>query len=240
MSAASYGKHSSEVLCQRYKEKPYQGQCPDVAKVLIVGQDANYPLMSSKLLKTIMEYHDDGVAFWQNNEEEVHHPFLLQAFADEVKRTPRSGINYHKQFCKLRLDKRYAKYISFVELLDIATYGNTGRAKLKDFTDKVDVPYIARLEDWMIHCGDKLIFVPTMVMSTYLRSVCVKTDGMLEWLIRCDKPVKPDEPVLLYSNKGVVIYKNNHFSGSVKDVHIQCMSKIIKNYLACYINETLR
>jgi hypothetical protein len=221
-----YKNHDSDTLRKLYKEKPYQGQHPDLAKVLIVGQDANYPVMGDALLKTIKEYHEDGVAFWEKHD--VHHPFLLPDFSSEV-----GGIRYHKQFRKLALDKRCAKYISFVELLDEATYGNTGKGKLKDFTDKVSHGHIAKLETWMINSGDKLIFIPKMVMSTYLGKVFSKT-RMLSWLIKCDKPMALDEPVLLWSQEGVSIYKYNHFSGAVSDRHINSMSAIIKRFLANY------
>ena len=223
MSNIHYSNHDSPVLCRRYKEKPYQGQPPDIAKVLIVGQDANYPKMTDEQFKLVEEYHNDGVTFWE--EHGVHHPFLLSAFAGKV-----GGIRYHKQFRKLGLDKQYAKYLSFVELLDIATYGNTGKAKLKDFTDKISHAHIKQLEKWMIGSGDKLIFVPTMVMSTYLRRVYSKTH-LFGWLIKCDKPMELDEPVLLWDKDGVSIYKYNHFSGAVSDAHINSMSAIIKSYL---------
>lgn len=225
-ATVSYKKHDSETLRKLYKGKPYQGQRPDLAKVLIIGQDANYPETSEKLLETIKEYHADGVAFWEKHD--VHHPFLLSEFSSEV-----GGIRYHKQFRKLALDKRCAKYISFVELLDEATHGNTGKGKLTDFTDKISHSHIAKLESWMINSGDKLIFIPRMVMSTYLGKVFSKT-RKLDWLIKCDKPMELDEPVLLWNQEGISIYKYNHFSGAVSDRHIDCMSAIIKRFLSNY------
>jgi hypothetical protein len=219
-----FKKHDSESLRVLYKAKPWQGQHPEVSKVLIVGQDANYPVMSVSLLDAIKAYHADGVSFWKDHD--IHHPFLMTEFAGEV-----GGIRYHKQFKKLGLDKSYAIYISFVELLDEATYGNTGKGKPGEFVGKVNPEHIANLEKWMLNSGNKLIFVPKMVMSTYLTLVYHKT-GKMDWLIKCDKPMVDDEPVLLWSRDGVSIYKYNHFSGAVSNMHISRMSKIIKLFLS--------
>ena len=85
----------------------------------------------------------------------------------------------------------------------------------------------------MINSGEKLIFIPRMVMTTYLGKVFSKT-RKLGWLIKCDKPMGLDEPVLLWEQEGVLIYKYNHFSGAVSNRHINSMSAIIKRFLANY------
>ena len=46
---------------------PHQGQDPVKASVLFVGLDANYSTQISNdpvFFRRILEYHEDGVAFW--------------------------------------------------------------------------------------------------------------------------------------------------------------------------------
>jgi hypothetical protein len=82
MNAHSFGPHDCDNLKTIFVDKPFQGQHPDKARVLIVGQDANYPRnISKELCRYILEYHEDGVRFWRKYG--VHHPFLLPDFSRE-------------------------------------------------------------------------------------------------------------------------------------------------------------
>jgi hypothetical protein len=75
-----YRIHDSEELCAIFTKKPYQGQSPDKAAVIVFGTDANYSpeISGHPFFKRIIEYHEDGVAFWQRRG--VHHPFLLDEY----------------------------------------------------------------------------------------------------------------------------------------------------------------
>ena len=65
-----YQKHESVDLCALFaRDKiPYQGQTPSKSRILIFGLDANYSSEISshpQFFKKIIEYHEDGVAFWK-------------------------------------------------------------------------------------------------------------------------------------------------------------------------------
>ena len=226
MSAGEFGQHDFDKLKKIFVDKPFQGQYPDKSKLLFVGQDANYPKdISDELFKYILEYHENGVCFWKKYG--IHHPFLLPKFKKEI-----GGIAYHKKFAKLRLGPKYAEHLSFVELTDIPTYGNTGKGGLDKFSTLITTRHITRLQNWILNSGDKLVFVPRMVMSVYLSKVYKKT-GLMKWLIDYDKKEGDgDEPIKLFALGGVIIYKYNHFSGAVSNKHIDKMSVIIRDYLS--------
>ncbi len=142
-----YEKHPSKKLQKLFQLKQYQGQDPKYSKVLILGQDANYPRhMSDKLLDAIEEYHMDGVSYWETHGDEYHHPFLLDIFKSEV-----GGIRYHRQFRKLKLSSNYAEFISFVELLDEPTTGSTGNENLDGFYSMIKQEHIERLNSWILY-----------------------------------------------------------------------------------------
>lgn len=118
-----YQVHPSERLVSAYKKRPFQGQHPKDAKVIFLGRDANYSsaISSHSFFKRIIEYHDNGVKFWETYG--VHHPFLHDEhpyikYKDDMFK---DGVKYHKVFAKICLNTQYAKYISFVELLDVPT-----------------------------------------------------------------------------------------------------------------------
>ena len=64
-----YGQHGFKELEELYEAKPYQGQDPQLAKVIFLGRDANYPKAlaedKSGFFDYILEYHKNGVAFWE-------------------------------------------------------------------------------------------------------------------------------------------------------------------------------
>ncbi len=84
-----YQIHPSKKLNELFQEKPFQGVSPEKAKFLFVGLDANYAenIESQNIFDKIIEYHLDGVSFWQKYK--VHHPFLLDEYRED-------GRKYHK------------------------------------------------------------------------------------------------------------------------------------------------
>lgn len=75
-----YLLHPSRELQARFSQRPYQGAEPASATFLFVGLDANYApsIASSASFSSILDYHEDGVAFWRSHG--VHHPFLLPTY----------------------------------------------------------------------------------------------------------------------------------------------------------------
>lgn len=151
-----------------FKDKPYQGQDPEKAKVLFVGRDANYPddLCNHPFFERVKEYHRDGVAFWQKKEYRVHHPFLCNDFPFPKNK---GGRPYHNRFTKLGLDWTYAQYISFIELRELPTRGVTGSITKSDFISKLNLFHMQRLDRWISQSGRKLVFLPKTIMRDMLK-----------------------------------------------------------------------
>jgi hypothetical protein len=64
-----YTLHPSRELTDLFTRKPYHGVAPDEATFLFVGFDANYDdhIATSPIFPKVLEYHDDGVAFWRTH-----------------------------------------------------------------------------------------------------------------------------------------------------------------------------
>jgi hypothetical protein len=155
-----YGPHPSEALREVFRSKPYQGQDPRVAKLIVLGTDANYsPRVSDHaFFSTILEYHEDGVGFWRRNG--VHHPFLLPSYPFDRRR---DGVRYHRNFQKLGLGPKHADLVSFVELLDMPTIGVTVEGT---FLRLLRPAHLAWLEDALFSGGRKLVLINQRLMRT--------------------------------------------------------------------------
>jgi hypothetical protein len=92
-----YRPHPSAELNAKFAARPYQGVEPSAATFLFVGLDANYSLdlEQSPSFRRVLEYHEDGVAFWQRYG--VHHPFLLPEYRGD-------GRRYHRTFARIGLN----------------------------------------------------------------------------------------------------------------------------------------
>jgi hypothetical protein len=124
-----FGKHPSKELQELFYRKPYQGQDPKKARVIVLGLDANYDKNLNEntvAFSLIKEYQQDGVEFWHNHTDingiKVHHPFLDKYYP---RRELPDGVGYHRNFAKMKLSEEYAECISFVELLNVPTFGRT-------------------------------------------------------------------------------------------------------------------
>lgn len=62
-----YTPHPCIQLNEIFTAKPYQGVAPDPSTFLFIGLDANYhaEIENRPIFPKILEYHHDGVAFWQ-------------------------------------------------------------------------------------------------------------------------------------------------------------------------------
>lgn len=104
-----YQLHPSAKLQALFRKRPFQGGQPENAEFLFVGLDANYAadLERAPAFGSIVEYHDDGVAFWQRHR--VHHPFLLPSYRGD-------GRRYHQKFARVGFKPEDAARVSFIEL----------------------------------------------------------------------------------------------------------------------------
>lgn len=174
----SYGLHPSETLNTLFAKDqlPHQGQLPRESTVIILGLDANYsPEISEypSFFEHIVEYHEDGVAFWQKHG--VHHPFLLPSYP--LKRNT-GGVPYHRRFSWMNLGPEFAPNISFIELLDRPT---TGRTEWDAFWSFFNIQH-ARKIDRLVETGEpRLVLVSQSLVSRYM-SRAKKTHSVFSWL----------------------------------------------------------
>ena len=161
----SYGLHPSSELRQLFEEQkfPHQGQDPQNAKVIVVGLDANYsPEISAvpKFFKHIIEYHADGVLFWEKHQ--VHHPFLL---SDYPLNKTTGGVPYHRRFGWMNLGPEYARHISFIELLDVPT---TGRTEWSRFWEIFNIDHARRIDELVTSGVPRLVLLSKSLVSNYM------------------------------------------------------------------------
>jgi len=142
-----YESHPSSQLNAQFRQRPYQGVEPSLAAFLFVGLDANYEadLEVSPSFQSILEYHEDGVAFWRRHG--VHHPFLLPEYRGD-------GRRYHQTFAQIGFNTKHAALVSFVELLHVPT---VGRSKL--YPNDLDPSHLQKLNAAILHGKAEHVFV---------------------------------------------------------------------------------
>jgi len=188
-----YQKHSSKILNELFQEKTFQGVSPEKAKFLFVGLDANYAdnIESQIIFDKIIEYHSDGVSFWQKYK--VHHPFLLDGYNGD-------GKKYHKNFTRLGFQEKDANLISFIELLPFPT---VGRNKLT--VSDLPVNHLGKINNWIINDSAKFIFISSGVANLMRKS------GQFSWL-----PEKPKEHFgnlrIFWQDETKTVFSHLHFS----------------------------
>ena len=173
-----YQKHESVDLCALFaRDKiPYQGQTPSKSRILIFGLDANYSSEISshpQFFKKIIEYHEDGVAFWKKYG--VHHPFLL---CDYPLKRNTGGVPYHRRFTWLGLNQANAEDVSFVELLPVPT---TGRTKPREFWDNFSETHARNLDGIVLSGEPRLVLVSSSLMNNYMKKARKKFN-VFPWL----------------------------------------------------------
>lgn len=171
-----FQKHTSEELVALFNSKPYQGQSPEKANIIFLSSDANYSaeISNHPFFKKILEYQEDGVAFWKKYN--CHHPFLLPSYPFSKSK---AGVPFHRNFSKVGLDREHAEYVSFIELLDIPTIGNKSQNK-NLFYQLVSQSHLEYVEDLMTGGGNKLFFVSNGVLKDIER--VKKSYPVFEWL----------------------------------------------------------
>ena len=223
-----YRIHPSPQLVAAYKNNPFQGQHPQKASVIFFGIDANYAsdIESDKeLFNILLDYHKDGVAYWKNNENGDHHPFLLPLYRNRPKS---EGLLYHDTFRKMALPQiPCADAISFVELLNVPTTGKLSEDKEKLFDALLCRDHLKEVQEWIFE-GNKLVFMPNEVIE---RLKVVKGKNMFDWLdyhfVRA-----MDTPVI-YRNerKNITVRKILHFSSAFHRNKILEQGEVIRKLI---------
>lgn len=217
----NYSKHPNIELVNLFKEKPYQGQHPEKAKVIVIGNDANYSPQISEhfFFKKIKEYHSDSVSFWKKYGK--HHPFLLP---DYPFNKTKDGVRYHLNFNKMQFNSEHAEYFSFVELLDIPTIGNTDK---KIFFELMNVQHLKWLENIIWKDQKKFVLVNQTLAATIKK--IEKKFGVFGELsnVLLGKSV----PSVVLDNQRIKLFNGYSFSHTVTNDYLTSLSKMIKEFI---------
>lgn len=203
VNSMAFERHPSADLVRLFQDKPYQGQVPEKASIIFLSSDANYSpdISSHHFFNNILEYHQDGVSFWQK--QKVHHPFLLSLYPFHKGK---GGRVFHRNFSKLGLTPSYADHVSFLELLDIPTIGNSSENP-EAFFDLISVNHLKKI-DHLICSGDhRLVFVASGVLNKML--ILKQRYDVFNWL-----PNKIPKNGLVYKTRTTEVRKIYHFSSS--------------------------
>lgn len=187
-----YQPHTSDELNARFRHRPYQGVEPSAATFLFIGLDANYDpdLERSSSFQSVLEYHEDGVAFWQRHG--VHHPFLLPEYRGD-------GRRYHRMFARIGFTSAHANLVSFTELLHVPTVGRNRLAP-----QDLDTPHLDKLNAAILHGKAKHIFISAGVASL------MRASNAFPWLPR--QPAVSGPLRVFYSEPSRSVYSHLHFS----------------------------
>lgn len=187
-----YQPHPSHALNSLFAQRPYQGAAPASATYLFVGLDANYDvdIESSPAFNNVLDYHQDGVAFWQRHG--VHHPFLLTQYRGD-------GRRYHTTFAKVGFKPQHAAFVSFVELLHVPT---VGRNKL--VPEDLDPSHLQMLNAVMLNGKAQYIFISAGVARL------MRASGAFPWLPK--QPMARGSLPVLYKANQRTVYLHLHFS----------------------------
>lgn len=220
-----YGVHPSEELVRLFTEKPYQGVRPADAKILIVGNDANYsPEISNhkEYFKRILDYHSDGVSFWKRTGR--HHPFLLSDYPFDRRK---GGVRYHLNFSKMGFTSEDAESFSFVELLNVPTTGNTG-SDIELFFDLLDKDHLLWLESIILQ-GDKKFVLVNQTLAKSISKIS-KRFGVLGDLAGILKG--KNVPAVVHETASVVLYNGFSFSHSVSNEYLRELEKLMREFIS--------
>jgi hypothetical protein len=187
-----YRAHPDRQLRTKFDERPYQGADPRLATFLFVGLDANYAedIASQPVLRDVLEYHADGVGFWQRHG--VHHPFLLPSYRGD-------GRLYHLNFARIGFSSAHAAQVSFVELLHLPT---VGRSTLE--ASDLDANHLRWLDSLMRSGQGRRVFLSAKVQQL------MRSSGAFPWLGAA--PVASGPLPILYRREGHTVYRHLHFS----------------------------
>ena len=215
--------HPSKRLVELFNRKPYQGANPETASILILGNDANYSeeISSHPFFESILEYHEDGVSFWQKYG--VHHPFLL---SDYPFNKTAGGVPYHRKVSKLGFNPDFAVKVSFVELLDVPTIGNATQ-NMKTFYELLNPDHLRWLESLIY--SDQYKFV--LINRTLIKEVS-KISRFHGVLTKLNSDIQRSSQEILVDEDNLTLYKGYSFSASqCSNNYLENLSVLIKSKL---------
>ena len=190
----SFNRHPSRELQSLFEAKPYQGADPSRARFVFFGLDANFAerIDERSCFTDVCEYLQDGAAFWRKHR--VHHPFLLEHYCGD-------GRLYHVRFSNIAFAVEQADDVSFVELIDVPTFGGS-KLRVDDLLDA----HLDRLLQWVTNGRAQHVFMPPGVVRI-LRKV-----SRFSWLF--EGPTRPALGLIpiVYSSERLTVYSPFHFS----------------------------
>lgn len=193
VASSMFVAHPSPSLTALFRQKPYQGAHPSEARFLFIGLDANYgaEIEGKPIFTKLLEYHEDGVAFWQNYQ--IHHPFLLPHYTGD-------GQFYHRSFSRIGFKPEHADQVSFIELLNVPT---VGRNKL--VPADLNSQHLRMLNEVVLAGSAQHIFVSQAVERL------MHATSQFAWL-----PKRPKEQLgplcVLFRQGKKAVYRHLHFS----------------------------
>jgi len=192
-----YGVHPDASAIITAGFKGYQGISPAKARVLVLGLDANWPcdmLGIPVFWEEVKRYLKDPVAYWKSGQAKypasclapIHHPLISVARKAVVGKWNQFGTKYHHTFnTKLCLDSCHADCLTFLELLNIPTYGSTtakgGPALFKKLLlSSANGSHVKNLNDWLFNSSMRdfrLVLLSRAVLENGLK-VLVRANQM--------------------------------------------------------------
>lgn len=181
---------------------------------LFVGLDANYDadIEHSPIFQSVLEYHQDGVAFWHRNG--VHHPFLLPQYSGD-------GRHYHRNFARIGFEPRHASFVSFVELLHVPSVGRNKKLAPQD----LDPLHLLMINSAILDGQAQHIFISAGVARL------MRASGSFPWLSR--NTLSPTVLPVLYRQGHRSVYLHLHFSNYGKfQLRLEAEATAIASLLA--------
>ena len=164
-----------------------------------MGLDANYRAdieRSPAAFDSVVEYHADGVAFWQRHGK--HHPFLLKNGDGYTG----DGKLYHENFAKIVFTPEDAGRVSFVELLTVPTIGGSELA-----VEDLDPRHLVYLDALIGGNTRRNVFLSDKVIRLMRQSG--RQSGRFRWL---PKPIPNQVLPELHRVGATTVYQYLHFS----------------------------
>lgn len=225
MTNSTFGKHPSSMLQELYKQRFWQCQNPKLAKIIFLSLDANWDYnfesLNPAVVMKIEEYLQDGVSFWEK--EGVHHPFLMQDYKKG------DGYRFHLNFSKLNISSESAKDVSFVELLNVPTYGmSTAQENRAEFQRLIDKSHIKNINDLLFSDRKKIVFIPKAAYRYLLK--LNQNDRLLNFDLEPES-LTGEEFVNIHNRGNSFIFVCNHFSASNTNEFYSNMGLLCNSFL---------
>lgn len=223
-----FGLHCSAKLNEAYRKKYWQGQNPIHSKVIFLGLDANWDRSietnNTGIFEEILEYLEDGVSYWKR--KGFHHPFLSPTYNRQ------DGFIYHSRFRKSGITSEYADEISFIELLNIPTYGMSSKSPAL-YNKMINVDYLKEINSIIFNATPKIVFMPK---SVYEKIRSIKNKMKLDFLFDFEMEVEPganrSNPLMcIHNSTGIFVFVHTHFSNAISDKHLNNIGLIAKSFL---------